>query len=785
MTGKTVTLSDNQLQSVLKGFINGVGYGHKLTGDQSVQETAIEIGLMQKSYAAGAVTRSVAEELAAACLDICPIVQTGTELDPKLQESEETLAESRFGALYGDGLVSGSYNDGVKRSEPLWKDTIEIEGERYTYAKGEGMTGRKIEFAYLKEGDRKTIILVRNKPDIVVADRTGHAGREFFRRGIPFREGELYSENNIYLKAANGTVPPIQTEVMERYSDGSIKWMSMAFMWDVEPGKEYPFYFIFDRRGSSASTVDATSTGLSVTLKNETLDAKISASGIYELTYNGKPVVQNEGIRLRVGDGKNSHYFVANRFTVTAAGPVYAQLRLSGVFPSTNMLAEWFITIYQGDDRLYHEVKFNAKGDNVLYAETIDIDFAEDFVNRSFAEDAKQGNALTFSTWFGMSAEDGRSVLMASKDITRFEGVTSGTGVHNGFAHSEDSQVVVFSPIQYDLPWRWEDGVSRTVRLDMSFYNEIPTAAEIAREASWAFTPPSLTINSERFVYSGWLADNSQTEAFTRTERLVTSLYGKLWNNFEAGKFPHRMEVDYATHTVLGGAFDRSGGEVEYNLWKCYMNTGTPLLYDMLQESSEFWVDMLVYRGEIETLLGTNRYQTTDYNSVSFKTSMPFYGDLSGVYLSYCITGDPYYRESFKLGIDHWERSTREGGGFPNCSYWYDSLGFNEQSTYRRAAQYRFCAQVRGLYIAYELFGDDKYYDAAKSIISFLEDIQNDDGSFFEQYNYLTKEPSPAEKNDDGTPALSDKIYIMEYGARMLMDFYNASGYEPTLVILE
>ncbi len=786
ITGTKVIPASNSAEDVCDAFAKALGYGHLTGGNRAFDYIGIsdEFSRVYAENKNSAITRKAMEALSAAALDVKMMINSGNSIDPQIVIEEKTIAEKRFGLIYKDGIVSGYHGDGVKRQEPLKKNELLIENEVYYYENPGTITGRKIHFAYFDNNGKKEIVFIRNTPDIVIEEREGFSGREFFRRGVPFKEGELSDAENIRLLDANYNEVKIQTEVMQLHPDGSVMWLSVSFMWDVEGNKSYPFYIFIEERGEYSSPVSASTDNKTAQIQNETVSAKLDKNGIYSLMYNGKEIAGKDGIRLSIRESETPIYFVANKFTVVESGPVFAQLRISGVFEKTNVAAEWFISVYEGDDRLYQEVKFNTKGDMQLLGQGIELCFADDFTKKAFDEIASYENNFTASTWYSLESED-LGIVLASKDITRFTGAVAGTGLVNGFYNEEGSSTVEFCPIHRKTSYTWYDGISRTVRLDMSFYNGTPESTEIAREAAWAFTPPACTVASERFIYSGWIDDDSNTDLFYRTENLVTSLYGRLWNTFEAGKFIHRMEVNFPTRTVISGDSDRSGGEVEYNLWRNYMVTGTPRLYDMLQESSEFWTDMMVYRGEIDALIGTNRYQSKDYNSVSFRTSMPFYGDLSGLYLSYCITGDPYYRESYKLGADHWEKSVTEGDGFPNVSYWYAGTGFNEQTTHRRSAQFRFCGQVRGLYYAYELFGDEKYYTAAKNIISFLETLQHEDGLFFESYDYYSREPNASEKHDDGTPAIADKIYIMEYGARMLIDFYQESGYEPTLDILK
>jgi hypothetical protein len=129
------------------------------------------------------------------------------------------------------------------------------------------------------------------------------------------------------------------------------------------------------------------------------------------------------------------------------------------------MCADWFITMYKGDNRLRHEVKFRSKGINVLFSEAIEADFADDMTVHNYKEHADRADKLIFTDWLGVSDNARKAVLLTSKDVTRFYKTTAPVGVHNGYAI--EGKTVVFSPIQYDLGFEWPDGIGRTIHLDM------------------------------------------------------------------------------------------------------------------------------------------------------------------------------------------------------------------------------------------------------------------------------------------------------------------------------
>ena len=626
---------------------------------------------------------------------------------------------------------------------------------------------------------------VDGQADFVIEERTGHSGIEFFRRGIPFAKGELSVNDSVCLKCGSTTVP-VQTEVLEKYADGSVKWLSVSFMWNVQANTRYEFYIV-KGNATHTKTANAAISNGTATLSNDTVSATVTKSGITAINYNGTSILGAGGITLCA---ENTYNFTADTVEVVSSGPVYSQVRLKGAFTGTTVTGDWLITLYAGDSRLYHEFRFTAKGDQDVNTQTMHLSL-NGFSNPVYESDAPAENGLTQSDYIILN-KNNTYLMLTSKDVTRFSGAINSVGVHNGFMLT--GSTVIFAPIQYNTCYRWLDGITRTVRLDMSFYNASLAENEKAREEAWAFTPPSLTVNSERFVTAGIIEDDNMSPALTRTENLMASMYGGLWHHFQAGKLPHSLEIDYETEEIiteyrgsrLESSFNRSGGEVEYNLWKSYMTTGNPVMFDILSESSEYWTDFMVYRGKIEKLQGTNRYQTKDTDLVSFRTNMPFYGDLSGLYMSYLVTGDPYYKESFRLAADFWEKSISDANGLPMLSYWYnpafpDRLNYNEEFSERKTFQFRFSAMARGMYYAYRLFGDDKYLAAGEDIMDHLSMMQFENGSFIESYYYPSLEPFKNVENDNGELCYSEKHYIMGYGARMLTDFYNLSGYAPGL----
>ena len=614
---------------------------------------------------------------------------------------------------------------------------------------------------------------------VYAEERSGGGGKRFFRRGFPFAQGILRDEKAFYLRGEDNNVPAIATEVLERYADGSIRWLSVAFVQELKFYQSYCLKGVFEKRKDIGKNVAEESKN-GVLLKSDSVEVLIGKNGVTSIVSGKKEYLGKKGIRLSVRDDKGKHYFAANECRIYINNAVYATARLTGTFKDSKMCADWFITMYKGDNKLSHEVKFYSKGINVLFSEAIETDFADDMIEHNYKERAEIVDNLVFTDWFSVSDNAEKSVLFTSKDVTRFYKTTAPTGVHNGYA--TEGKNIVFSPIQYDLGFEWPDGVGRTIHLDMLLSDKTFSKEAVDNELRWTFSEPLLRIPAKWFVLNGAIDGDSQSEAISRMGRMLGNLYGFYWNHFEAGKLPNTMRFDHVSEQVTApGKMDRSHGAVGYNLWRTYMNYSDPKMYDINLDYAEHWTDNIQYRGEIKELYGANRYHSGDYfnDHESFCTSMPYYGDLSGLYMTYCMTGNPYYKQAFKEGIDFITEDT-EKNQVPLLSYWTSTMFAVHKSP---EFQTRCCVVTRCLWFAYRIFGDERYVNAAKSIMRWMAEAQNANGSFNESYYYDTKELIYIWVN--GERRSLEKQYIMLWGARGVVEYCKESGDEIAIRVME
>ena len=635
--------------------------------------------------------------------------------------------------------------------------------------------------AFLWEDDliplSQPLLAETKEADVILKESSGVSGPAFFRQGIPFAEGELINPESFYLTDADGNQPMLQREILQTYPDGSVRWMSVALTEELEAYETKPYFSLIGTHYRTQAAPIATEEDENIILSNGSLSVFVTQSGISDIRYLGQSVLRENGIRLSVTDSAK-RYFRVTSVDLLRNGPVYAQVRMKGEFSGSNILGEWILYLYKGSNRITQEAKIIANGAVTLSEETFEFDLLPEFQSVSFEEKCESDGSLYCSDWAVCSGKN-RYFALDSHDTERFRGSLG--GIHNGFLWDADTSTLRFAPFQSGASFEWPDGVQRTFHLGMSFADSL-SAATVAADGFVKRDTifPTMQIAPYHYVEGGWLETDTQSEVMLRMDEAVASLHGQLWHTFEAGKIANSVFVDYNRRLMSVEAQNRSAGEVEYNLWKSYMNSQNPKLYALLRESSEHWSDIMMYHGENESLHGANRYMTGSYwnNNRQFAMTQPYYGDMSGMYLSYMMTGDPIFEEAFRQGVTFWEENIASFG-LPVLSYWWSDL---PQNYHDNDYQARFMAQVRGMALAYELYHDPAYLEAIYSVGRELGAYQNENGSFYEDFNRTTKEPL-LHQQPDGQIAPNEKYYIMLMGGRLLAETYNRYPDENTLGI--
>lgn len=608
-----------------------------------------------------------------------------------------------------------------------------------------------------------------------IKERCTMSGSCLIRRGIPFAQGELSQNETVMVVDAHGNRIPSQNRILQTFPNGDIRWMAVSFETRLQAGEEQVFSVKSAPLTESSQVPVATLTENGYILKNNTsLCLEIVNHTVKSLSYQGKVIVSDMALQVRM-DGK-IYDFQPTASRLLENGDVFAQVLIEGKFSDTEVYGTWILTMHQNDTELYQEAKFNARKELTMQGQWIHATFAD-----SFSASAQERDIVTM-------ASETAEIGLCSKDIERFFGTVEG---ETGFFCENGS--LVLAPIQYHNDFLWPDGVQRTFRLQMMITEPKKALSEAKRMLHWSFSQPTAVLDAKRFVTAGYLDMVCRSGALKRIEELVTSLYGKCWHHIEAGKMPHGFQIDYETNSILESpwkSLHRSHGELDYNLWTAFMNSGNETMADMLSEHMEFWTDIMFYRGQHTFLHGEIRYKTgmSWHTAYDFSASTPYYADSSGLYYCYMMTGDAYLGECLKETAYHMLEGF-EKSGYPVVSYWF--LDGSWLSHYDAPDfQIRFIAAIRCMYFAYELYQDERFLKVTESTMDYVKQIQHEEGLFFEAYDRVTMQPtayyqSPYGVVEEDKFAYLDKTYIIAFGMRAVCEYYKMHPYAPALEVLE
>jgi hypothetical protein len=156
--------------------------------------------------------------------------------------------------------------------------------------------------------------------------------------GIPFPRGALRDPNSLRLSGPSGAVP-LQTEVLARWSDGSVKWLLLDFLADElrdgtnawpltpSPGDETPH---------TGGRIEATESPDGVVIRTGRAEFHLGRDRLHPFTrvsVSGEELLEREdgGVLLTGADGRREAARV-EQVVVESRGPVRATVRLEGQF---------------------------------------------------------------------------------------------------------------------------------------------------------------------------------------------------------------------------------------------------------------------------------------------------------------------------------------------------------------------------------------------------------------------------------------------------------------------
>ncbi len=601
---------------------------------------------------------------------------------------------------------------------------------------------------------------------ITVEERSGSEVRDrIVRRGVPLAPGVLRSTGNLQLRDEAGRTIPIQTEVLKRHAGDDIAWLSVAFRPDLDPGARKVFTLEIDSEGADTAAAEhrvrITNDSEVRRMENEKLRVEFGPEGLAQIVFDEVPLLEANGAALVVSTAEGSyHSWRATGFEIAEEGPVFATVRMSGPFEDIAAEAVWEVTLVAGSARIEQAFRLTSKDDLELTAAGMVANLRPEFA--AIDPDLLSGTIRSRAVLDFHASELGRRIRFDAPDIDRFRGAVERAddpeAPANGFLveHDTDDVRVLFAPIQYRASWMWLDGVSRTTRLDMVFGENGPMESG---------APPAAFVAPEQFVKAGVLPSRERPPSAQRAVDWTMGALNERDGHFEAGAIPQSIIFNDDGSVWVGGSASRPG-ETVYNLWYVQMQDGCPDLFRMLAEDTESWADVVVYRGSNEFFNGADRYGTLgQYGTFRSLTSHPYYGDASGLYLSYLMTGERYFRDTFELMTRYAVRTSNE---YPTYGDYRVPRRFTWDGEFepRPFIESRNMMQARGLAYAERMFGDEAFGEIAGQLAHWARHVQHEKGFWYQAY---FDHGGPLTQRALDLP--SAKNYIMLYGVRALVSF--------------
>ena len=578
-------------------------------------------------------------------------------------------------------------------------------------------------------------------PALTVLETAGVCGKRFVRRGIPLEKGYVYSADDIILLDDDGNTITSTNEVLEKHDDGSVKWLSAAFIAELLPYEKQSYYI---EKGScqQGSCIAKYQDGKAV-LDNGIIRVEADGDDV-SLLKDGKKVIEDICVFAATSESELS--LCTLKYDIVKNTPVYAVIKISADIDSVK--SELYLTMYANSDIISIEARLTPQQDITLCAEGIKLKVAGETaeLQRSYAK-------------FCNSVDD-MSVSLASSLSGQYDDLDGGLFEKDGFLY--------YSPIQGGEPYLWLDGLSKTVSLLVKPEDTNNTdALELLKIAE---NPVFAAVDSEYFKKAGYIRSNVKNDISDSMAQQIKNSFYSTYGGFESAYLP--CAISNNTDNVRERL--RHGGESEYNMWFWAMASSDGELFNIIDKSTQTWADMRIYKGKYESMHGANRYKLDEYyGKTESRMSQPYYGDASGIYLSWLMTGNPYYKEIFDMCCEHVYESI-EKNGYPLINYWTTENADEGD----RGIGYRVRCSIwaRPLYFKAVQSGEEKYKDAAAKIGDWLRENQEEEGFWYQTYDKNGIPLAQNEGNEISKTQPAVKNYIMLYGLRGFMEYLRMSG---------
>jgi len=205
---------------------------------------------------------------------------------------------------------------------------------------------------YIRKDDMNTIRNISqlgNYKEICLTETIGISrNRETVRAGVPFAKGEFFDTEKLQINTPKYNTLPVQTTVLKKWNDGSVKWLLLDFAAEV-PANESVVFRLVKCTDSAITVVNpvnitrgAENWLVSTGVAEFVVDAR-EFRPFRSITVNNKDVLATGGSSCLLGlEGKALTPLVENIVAETE-GPLRAILRLEGRFDSDPLTSPRFI----------------------------------------------------------------------------------------------------------------------------------------------------------------------------------------------------------------------------------------------------------------------------------------------------------------------------------------------------------------------------------------------------------------------------------------------------------
>lgn len=576
---------------------------------------------------------------------------------------------------------------------------------------------------------------------ITIKERSGAAAHGyFFRRGIAIEKGLLYSTEDICV-VENGKILTSSAEITERHpEDGSISWLLVSAVVDLKPYELKQLRVVNGSAAAAAMTYTQNDSMMAVYSQN--IDLVFGYRGIESIKYRGVEQLNGIPVNICVTTGGETYELGVTETTVLRHTNSYSKFRLKGKLRD-DIDGEMFVTLAEGGTKFEVEYRVGVRVDNFIMIESIGLTVGAKY------NGAKSGKIIN------ADCLDLGNMQLMSYDYTRFCGAT-GNPENTGYIIGDS--FVRFAPIVNIREFKFWDGVSRTAHLTFGFDNDMENWAKLLA------TPPNVKIDPEQYVKAGQILTSQTGALIDQTIASYKYGYTTTYGSFLVGGIP----ADTDLRLKKAARVDSMSGESGYNLGFAYMQTGDEELYRIVNEFAETWADVTVYTGQWPQIDGQARARSNLWGalgSTGYFSSHGYYSDESSLYMGYVLSGNEYFYDIFKRGmkttLDGMYQTDKAGPGPVVYWYWASSDGRHEPPYQSEFSEVRGLIRCKTLYLAYRLFGDERFRTAAYQLVDWAEKYQQPEGFWYNAYFY---DGTIWKHIDLATRSIQD--YIMLYGFR-------------------